>query len=234
MRQSHCQKHSTSLDSDGIRPNAVVGIGDRSTCRRLELPLVPGTHDDGDIVVSLEPAGHTTVAAHELWPEEPPTERPTLVRAPVVKSKKLVAVPSHDADLSALDRQDSDRALRKVVEVTNVDHPAPIVPHGTELLDTGQSRKGARYAAFVPLSGDQLEGLDGLLDESVLLAVELDLERLLLGLTFYVEMLPADGERDTEDLYLQLLLHRRRGCRVRLRPHARTAPRSFSHRAGGS
>ena len=50
--------------------------------------------------------------------------------------------------------------------------------------------------------------------------MELDPERLLLGLTFYVEMLPADGERDTEDLYLQLLLHRVTRLAVSLRSGA--------------
>ena len=96
----------------------------------------------------------------------------------------------------------------------------PIAPHATELLDAGQLWEGARYAAPVPLRGDQLEGLDVLLDESVLLAVELDPERLLLGLTFYVEMIPADAERGTEDLYLQLLLHRVARLAVSLRSGA--------------
>lgn len=59
----------------------------------------------------------------------------------------------------------------------------------------------------MPLTAEERDGLDLLLNESVLLDAELDPGRCLLGLTFYVEMIPERGERATEDLYLQLLLH---------------------------
>ena len=46
-----------------------------------------------------------------------------------------------------------------------------------------------------------------MLNEALLLDAELDRSRRLLGLTFYVEMIPERGERASGDLYLQLLLH---------------------------
>ena len=59
----------------------------------------------------------------------------------------------------------------------------------------------------MPLTAEERDGLDLLLNESVLLDAELGAGQRLLGLTFYVEMIPERGERATEDLYLQLLLH---------------------------
>jgi len=63
------------------------------------------------------------------------------------------------------------------------------------------------YAASVPLSAEERDGLDLLLNEGLLLDAELDPSRCLLGLTFYVEMIPERGDRAGDDLYLQLLLH---------------------------
>lgn len=60
----------------------------------------------------------------------------------------------------------------------------------------------------MPLTAEERDGLDLLLNESFLLDAELDPSRRLLGLTFYVEMIPERGNRATGDLYLQLLLHR--------------------------
>ncbi len=59
----------------------------------------------------------------------------------------------------------------------------------------------------MPLSSEERDGLDLMLNEAILLDAEFDRSRRLLGLTFYVEMIPERGERASDDLYLQLLLH---------------------------
>jgi len=58
----------------------------------------------------------------------------------------------------------------------------------------------------MPLTADDLGGLDVLLNESVLLDAEWDEAERELGLTFYVEMIPERGERSVDDLYLQVVL----------------------------
>jgi hypothetical protein len=63
------------------------------------------------------------------------------------------------------------------------------------------------YAAGVSLSAAERNGLDLMLNEALLLDAELDPDRCLLGLSFYVEMVPERGERASDDLYLLLLLH---------------------------
>jgi hypothetical protein len=60
----------------------------------------------------------------------------------------------------------------------------------------------------VPLTEDQLRGLDLLLNESVLVDLQLDEPRRRLALTCYVEMIPDTGQRDPAELYLQLVLER--------------------------
>lgn len=60
----------------------------------------------------------------------------------------------------------------------------------------------------MPLTDLQIHGLDLLLNESVLLDAQPDPERGLLGLTFYVETVPAEGKRDQSELYLQVILGR--------------------------
>jgi hypothetical protein len=56
------------------------------------------------------------------------------------------------------------------------------------------------------VTSEQLEGLDVLINEAVLLDAAFDSGRRLLGLTLYVEMVPEEGERQVDDLYLQFLL----------------------------
>jgi hypothetical protein len=73
----------------------------------------------------------------------------------------------------------------------------------------------------MPLTDEQIRGLDVLLNEAVLIDVQLGHDRARLGLTLYVEMAPAAGERDPRDLYLQLVLE----------PVSRVAA-SFRHAAG--
>jgi hypothetical protein len=60
----------------------------------------------------------------------------------------------------------------------------------------------------MPLTDEQIRGLDILLSEAVLIDAQLGHDRARLGLTLYVEMVPAAGERDPRDLYLQLVLER--------------------------
>jgi hypothetical protein len=62
------------------------------------------------------------------------------------------------------------------------------------------------YTRSVPVTVDHLRGLDVLLNESVLLDAELDRATRTLALTFYVEMVPENGDRSLDDLYVQLVL----------------------------